>query len=239
MNKIALVTGGNSGIGYATAKLLNDNGFDVYILGRDKSRVEKSASELNVKHIIADLSDFPQIEKVASNFKESGLDVLVNNAGISQFIPLKMYSNEIYDEHFNINLKAKIFLLHALISPLEKRQGCVINISSILTKRAASGFSLYIATKGALEAFTRSIAIELAPKKIRVNAICPGFIDTPIYDKFGMTEKQITMSKASSLALIPMKRLGKPDEIAQVVLSQIESTYVTGAIWNVDGGVDT
>ena len=125
------------------------------------------------------------------------------------------------------------------MAALEKKSGCIINISSIITRRGGPGFGIYAATKGAIESITRNLAIELAPKKIRINAICPGAIDTPMFDKFGLPEDQSAAAKEYALSTIPLGRFGDPSEIAQVVISQAESTYVTGAIWHVDGGVDT
>jgi len=239
MNKTALITGGNSGIGYATAKLFKEKGYNVTITGRNEKKVKSAASDLGVDYIVADLARFSDLKKISDNLINSELDVLVNSAGIAHPKPIEMYSLEDFDDHMNVNLRASLFLTHYLLPALEKTQGCIINISSIITRRSAPGFGIYTATKGAIEAFTRNSALELAPKNIRVNAICPGAIDTPMFDKFGMTDEQAIEAKERTLATIPLHRFGVPEEIAQVVLSQVESTYVTGAIWNVDGGVDT
>ena len=125
-----------------------------------------------------------------------------------------------------------------MLPALEKRQGSVTTISSIIVSHGFPGVALYAATKGAVEAFTHSLALELAPKKIRVNAIAPGAIDTPIFTKMGLTEEQQKMLAEQHKATIPLQRLGTPDEVAQVAVAQIESSYVTGSIWRVDGGAD-
>jgi len=239
MNKTALITGGNSGIGYASAKLFKEKGYSVTITGRNKEKVKSAASKLGVDYIIADLSLFSDLKKISDKLVNSELDVLVNSAGIAHPKPIEMYSIEDFDNHINTNLRSVLFLTNYLLPALEKAQGCIINISSIITRKSSPGFGVYTATKGAVEAFTRNAALELAPKNIRVNAICPGAIDTPMFDKFGMTDEQAVEAKERTMGTIPLHRFGAPEEIAQVVLSQVESTYVTGATWNVDGGVDT
>ena len=121
---------------------------------------------------------------------------------------------------------------------LQKRQGCVTNISSAITNNGLPNASLYAATKGAIDAFTRSLARELAPQNIRVNVVSPGAIDTPIITKFGFNEEQIKVFKAQVETTIPLQRYGRSEEVAQVIVAQVEATYVTGAVWAVDGGVD-
>ena len=239
MTKTVLVTGGNSGIGYAIAGSFKNKGYKVYISGRNEEKVQKAASELGVECITFDLSDLSQIENLDTTFFNEGLDVLVNNAGIAHPLPVEMYSLDNFDDHINTNLRAPIFLIKHLLSALEKNKGCIINLSSIITRKGAPGFGIYAATKGAIEAFTRNLAIELAPKNIRINAICPGAIDTPMFYKFGLTKEESDHAKEQVVSTIPMNRLGKSNEIAEVVISQAESTYVTGATWHVDGGVDT
>jgi len=239
MTKVAFVTGGNSGIGYATAKLFKNNGYSVYIAGRNEENVKKAAAELEVNYIVADLSLFADLKKIEDLFNDTGLDVLVNNAGIANPVPIGSYTEDSFNNHINVNLKAPVFLIQFLLPALEKKSGCIINISSIITRRGGPGFGIYAATKGAIESITRNLAIELAPKNIRINAICPGAIDTPMFEKFGLLEEQAAAAKEYALSSIPLGRFGDPSEIAQVVFSQAESTYVTGSIWHVDGGVDT
>jgi NAD(P)-dependent dehydrogenase (short-subunit alcohol dehydrogenase family) len=239
MMKTVLITGGNSGIGYAAAKLFNKKGYSVYITGRNELEVKKAAVELNVNYIIADLSIFSDLKKIEVFFNDIGLDILVNNAGIANPAPIGDYTEDNFNDHINVNLKAPVFLIQSLLPVLEKTKGCVINISSIITRRGGPGFGIYAATKGAIESITRNLAIELAPKNIRINAICPGAIDTPMFEKFKLPEDQAAAAKEYALSTIPLGRFGNPLEIAQVIISQAESTYVTGAVWHVDGGVDT
>ncbi len=236
--KTALITGGNSGIGFATAKQLKQMNYDVHIVGKNSKTVTQASKQLQVHAHIADLSNIEELKELSNHFTKTGLDLLVNNAGIATPLPLEEYTLDNFDKHININLRAPLMLIHYLLPALEKKQGCVVNISSIITHRGAPGFAIYAATKGALEAMTKNLALELSTRNIRVNAVAPGAIDTPIFDKFGLTPSQSEQAKQHSLSTIPMGRMGTPEEVAQVIISQAHSSYVTGAVWTVDGGVN-
>lgn len=238
MKKTALVTGGNSGIGYATAEYLINHGYQVHIVGRDSVRVNQAANRLQAIPLIADLSKTDAVSLLTEQFVETGLDFLVNNAAIAQFAPLEYITQDAFMEFMNTNLRSPLFLIQALLPALEKKRGSICFVSSAVTRNGLPNASLYAATKGALDALTRSLAIELAPKNIRVNAVSPGAIDTPIINKLGLDEETIKQVKAQMEMLIPMHRYGRADEVAQVIFAQAESSYVTGSIWNVDGGVD-
>ncbi len=238
MEKVALVTGGNSGIGYATAKLLKAKGYDVYISGRNADRVQQAAVELDVKSVVADMSNSSDVEQLSAIFLEDGLDILVNNAGIANLAPLERITHEVFLEIFNTNVWGVLQLIKELLPALERRAGSSItNISSAITCKGVPGLSLYAATKGSVEALTKTLAIELAPKNIRVNAVTPGAIDTPIFGKLGIKPENFPEELKQAFAGIPLKRTGTSEEVAQVIVAQLESTYVTGAIWAVDGGV--
>jgi NAD(P)-dependent dehydrogenase (short-subunit alcohol dehydrogenase family) len=237
MKKIALVTGGNSGIGYATAKLLKEKGYEVFISGRDPDRVKQAADTLGVNSIVADMTDPEKIRMLASQFLESGLDVLVNNAGIPKNFSISNLTVDDFSEIFNTNVRGPLLLIKELLPALDKRHGSITTVSSAITEMGKPNLFLYAATKGAVNAFTRSLAIELAPQKIRVNAVAPGITETSIFTKAGMNPEEIAEFKKILEADIPMGSLGRPEEIAQVIVAQVESTYVTGAVWNVDGGV--
>ncbi len=237
MKKIALVTGGNSGIGYATAKLLKEKDYEVFISGRDANRLQQSANELGVKSILADMSNPDDVTKLAANFLESGLNVLVNNAAIGKFFPVGAFTLDDFSELFNTNVRGPLFLIQALLPALEKRQGSISNISSLSTRKGLPGAFLYGATKGAVNAFTQNLAIDLSPKKIRVNAIELGPIDTPMHTKLGLTKEESEELMKLVSQKIPMQRYGNPEEVAHVIVAQLESTYVSGAVWVVDGGV--
>ena len=236
--KSALVTGGNSGIGYETARLLKEQGYEVTIVGRSAERTREAAERLGVSCIVADLSDTEACVEVAERYRDKPLDLLVNNAGLGTVVPLEGYTPELFDEHFHVNVRAPLLLTKELLASLERCSGVVTMISSIITVHGAPAFALYAATKGALEAAVRSLAIELAPRRVRINAVAPGAVDTPIFSKIGIDEVQRQAVLEHHCNTIPMGRLAKPEEIAQVVVSQSEATYVTGAVWTVDGGVD-
>ena len=238
MPKTALITGGNSGIGYATANVLKQKGHSVVITGRHQGRVSRAAAEIGAESIIADMAKLEDIKRLASLFQDEGLDVLVNNAAIIRFIPLSEVSSKDYSLFFNTNIRGPLELIRELIPALEKRQGSISNISSLAVNNGFLNGSLYAATKGALEAATRSLALELGPKKIRVNAVSPGAVDTPLLKKSGVSQENINARRTALNRIIPLQRYGKAEEVAHVVCSQLEATYVTGSVWVVDGGAD-
>lgn len=237
MKKIALVTGGNSGIGYATAKLLKERGYEVFISGRNQEKLQQAADQLGVKSILADMSKPEDIERLASAFLKSGLDVLVNNAGVLKFVTVTGFLPADFSEVFNINVRGPLLLIQGLLPALEKRQGSITTVTSVASSKGTPSVFLYAASKGAVNSFTYNLAIELASKRIRINAVAPGFTDTPIFIKSGVKPEEIDELMKSVEYRIAMERFGKPEEIAQVIVAQLESTYVTGAVWVVDGGV--
>lgn len=237
MVKNVLVTGGNSGIGFATARLFKAKGYNVSISGRDRERVQLAADELGVQGILADMANGADLEALVPHFMETGLDVLVNNAATAIFKPIEFHTSGDYDLFFKTNIQGPMELIRLLLPALEKRQGSVCNVSSIIVTSALPNASLYAATKGALDAVTRNLAVELAPRKVRVNAVAPGAIVTPILEKVGLTPEQVAGIRAQQEAMIPLHRYGTADEVAEVIVSQVAATYVTGAIWSVDGGV--
>ncbi len=238
MKKSALVTGGNSGIGYATAKLLKSQGYEVTICGRDAGRVEQAAQELQVSYVVADLGNNDQVESLIAGFSGRRLDALVNNAAIARFMPLSACTNQDFDEFFNINVRGPINLIKGLLPALKETRGSVTNVSSAVVNNGLPNAALYAATKGAIEAATKSLSLELAPFGVRVNAVSPGAIDTPIITKLGIDEDTQAAVKTQQEATIPMRRFGRAEEVAEVISSQLASTYTTGAIWCVDGGVN-
>jgi len=238
MQLSALITGGNSGIGYATAKLFKDNGYDVTITGRNESRLAEAVEILGVKGFIADISLVDDIEMLASHFKNEPLNVLVNNAAICKVAPLDIFSIADIEESLNTNVRGPMLLTQQLLPSLRTTKGCVINVSSAIVGNGTPNASLYAATKGAIDAFTRSLALELAPDGVRVNAVSPGSIDTPLFGKLGIPVAEVSAIRDHIKSTIPLQRHGLPNEVAQVIYAQVLSTYVTGSIWAVDGGVD-
>lgn len=238
MQKSVLVTGGNSGIGYATAQLLKRKGYAVTICGRDKARVHAAAEALGVEAIVADMGDLAQVAALVAQYKGKALYGLVNNAAIARFMPLSFCSHADYDEIFNINVRGPLELIKGLLPCLQEAQGSITNISSAVVNNGLPNAALYAATKGALEAASKSLALEFAPLGVRVNVISPGAIDTPIIGKLGIDEATQAAVKAQQEATIPLRRFGRPEEVAEVIVAQLESSYSTGAVWAVDGGVN-
>ena len=171
------------------------------------------------------------------DFLASGLDALVNNAGIGRPSPIETIDEDTFEEHFATNVRGPLLLIRYLLPAPERRTGWIVNVSSIITHRSSPGFALYAASKGALEAATGPLALELAPRGIRVNAVCPGAIDTPIFSKMGLSPQQLGQARAQLLEKIPVGRFGHLDEVAEVIVAQLEASYVTGSVWAVDGGV--
>lgn len=238
MDKTALVTGGNSGIGYATAKLLKEKGYTVFISGRNADAVQQAAEQLGVQHLIADMSKPEEITQLAAHFSETGLDALVNNAGMAKGLPIDALAWEDLQEIFSVNVWGPLFLIKELLPALEKKQGSISMVSSVVAEVLQKpGLCLYSATKGAVNGFTRNLVMELTPRNIRINAVAPGPIDTPMFTKVTPDAEVVAAFKQSLESTIPMSRLGKPEEVAQVIVAQLEATYVTGAVWTVDGGV--
>jgi NAD(P)-dependent dehydrogenase (short-subunit alcohol dehydrogenase family) len=238
MQKTALVTGGNSGIGYATAKLLKAIGYDVTICGRNSERVNQAAAELGVNGLVADMGIASDVVKLAAYFDGKSLNALVNNAAIARFAPLAYCTSADFDEFMNTNVRGPLDLIKGVLPALQKVGGSITNVSSAVVNNGLANAALYAATKGALEAFTKSLAIEFAPVGVRINAVAPGAIDTPIITKLGLDEQTQAAVKAHMETTIPLARFGRADEVAEVIVAQLESSYTTGAIWAVDGGVN-
>ena len=237
MKPTALVTGGNSGIGFATAKYFKENGYDVTISGRDENRLVQAAQRLGVAYAVADMSCVKQITSFTTWFQDKPLNVLVNNAGIYNLSPLGEICVEDIAKSLNTNIRGPMLLTKNLLPALKNAKGCVVNISSAIVENGVPNSSLYATTKGAIEAFTRNLALELAPEGIRVNAVSPGSINTSLFNKFDIPMSDIATIREHIRSTIPLQRHGSPYEVAEVVYAMAISHYVTGSIWTVDGGI--
>ena len=238
--KVAVVTGGNSGIGYASAKDLIDNGAQVVITGRNPEAVNRAARELGAEGIVADQSSLSDtdhlVEQVKAKFGK--IDILFINAGVVAMAPIEVLTEEQFDDSMNINFKGAFFTLQKFI-PILSEGASVINLSSINAYSGMPNTAAYAASKAALNSLTRTAAYELAPKKIRVNAVCPGPVKTPIFGKAGLDESAINEFSSAMQNRVPMKRFGESGDIAKLVtcLASDDSSFITGSEYVIDGGV--
>jgi len=240
-NKIALITGASKGIGRATAELFAKHGAQLILTGRDFTTLNNLKTTLpinNNEHLVYEL-DVTNINSIKAVFddlmlKKVYIDILVNNAGIMKDATLQMVKPEMIEQIYNTNVFGTMYPSQfAIKSFLRKRGGSIINLSSIIGTNGNLGQTIYGSSKSAIIGFTKSLSKELAPLKIRVNAIAPGFIDTD------MTKNMDPKFYEKNLNSIGMKRLGKPEDVANVALFLASdlSEYVTGQIIGVDGGM--
>ncbi|MCB0376762.1 MAG: SDR family NAD(P)-dependent oxidoreductase, partial [Sinomicrobium sp.] len=190
--KVAVITGGNSGIGYASAKALKAKGAQVVITGRSAEKVKQAAAELGVVGIVADVSDVSAIEQLAQQVEEQygKVDVLFVNAGVYGPSPIGQITEEMLDHQMGINFRGAVFTIEKFL-PILQEGASIINLSSVLADAGMPGGAVYAASKAALNSYTRTAAAELAPRKIRVNAINPGPVNTPIFAKTGLPEEAL------------------------------------------------
>lgn len=239
--KVAIVTGGNSGIGYYSAKKLKNDGATVVITGRSEEKVADAARELGVVGLVADTLDLTATDDLVDFVKnEFGkVDILFVNAGIFQPASVGEISEEMFDHQMGINFKGAVFTLEKFI-PILNDGASVINLSSVNAYTGMPNTAIYAASKAALNSYTRTAATELAPRKIRVNAVNPGPVETPIFGKTGMPEDQLNEFAQAMQNRIPLKRFGKPDDIANLVsfLASDDASFITGSEYNIDGGIN-
>lgn len=234
-DKVAIITGGNSGIGYATAKVLQEEGAKVIITGRRKEVVEKAALELNAIGLVTDQSDLKAIEMLADEVREKfgKIDLLLINAGVTKFAPIEYTQEDLFDEVMNVNFRGAYFTLSKLI-PVLKENASVVLLSSTSASISPPQASVYAASKAALNAVMKIAAIELASRKIRVNAVSPGPIATEIMDKIGLDQNM----EAQMISSIPLTRFGRPSEVAKLIsyLLSEDASFITGSEYLIDGG---
>jgi len=239
--KTAVVTGGNSGIGLATAKLFAQEGAQVFITGRRQEALNAAVKEIGhaATGIQGDVSNLGDLARLAEGLKAKGvvLDIIFANAGSGTFAPIADVSEEHYHKIFDTNVKGVVFTVQKLL-PLMKDGGSIILNSSITESKGMDSFSMYSGAKAAVRNFARGWAADLKPRRIRVNAVSPGVVITPGYSAIGMNDDQIKEYAAASAANTPSGRTGEPEEIAKAVLflASDESSFVNAENLVVDGG---
>ena len=237
-DKKVVIIGGTSGMGLATAKMLLDGGARVVVTGRSKEGLESSQKELGNDAIVvsSDARSLTDLDALASRVKaEFDIDLLFVNAGFSIRAPLESITEAIYDEMFNLNAKGPLFAVQKF-APLINRGGSVVLTTSIANVKGMAGNATYGAAKAALRSFARTLAAELLPREIRVNAVTPGPIDTPIIGK-AFPADAAAQIREKMIGMVPMKRWGTSEEIAKAVLFlAFDATFTTGAELPVDGG---
>jgi len=242
--KIAVITGGNSGIGLATAQRFVQEGAFVFITGRRQSELDKAVKQTgkNVIGVQGDVSNLADLDRLYETVKQhkGRIDILFANAGVADVAPLGSITESHFDKIFNINVKGLLFTVQKAL-PLFQDGGSIILTASVGGSKGFEGVSVYGATKAAIRSFARSWTVDLKHRKIRVNAVSPGMISTPMLSGQGMGlgDEQVEQFKKSILNSVPLGRVGNPDEIAKTVafLASNDSSYITGIELFVDGGI--
>jgi NAD(P)-dependent dehydrogenase (short-subunit alcohol dehydrogenase family) len=244
--KIAVITGGSSGIGLATAQRFVEDGAYVFITGRRQSELDVAVNQIgknnnnNVTGVQGDVSNLADLDRLYATVKEQKgrIDILFANAGVGEFAPLGEISEAHFDKTFGINVKGLLFTVQKALPLFQDGDSIILN-ASIAASKGVEASSVYNATKAAIRSFARTWTVELKHRKIRVNAISPGPIDTPGFNGLAQTEEQIEQFKTSIVSSVPMGRMGSPDEIAKAVsfLASDDGSYVTGIELFVDGGM--
>jgi NAD(P)-dependent dehydrogenase (short-subunit alcohol dehydrogenase family) len=240
--KVALVTGGSSGLGLATAKRLAREGATVYITGRRQPELDAAAREIghDARAVRGDISVATDLDRIFATITETSgrLDILFANAGSGEFAALGSITEAHFDKYFGINVKGTLFTVQKALPLMPGGSAIVIN-GSMASAKGAPAFGVYAATKAALRSFARTWASDLKGRNIRVNVVAPGVIVTPGYKtELGMSDEQIDQYSAHVRDITPLGRTGSPDEIAKAVsfLASDDASYITGIELFVDGG---
>ena len=240
--KVAVVTGGNSGIGLATAKRLQEEGARVAISGRSRKTLDEAVKTIGngVVAVQSDVANLGDVDKLYAEVSQKlgKIDVLFVNAGVAKFAPFAETSESVYDEQFDINIKGAYFTIQKALPFLNDGASIILN-TSVVDSKGYTGTSAYSATKAALRSLARTTAAELVGRGIRVNTVAPGPIVTPILGRNGLAQEAVDEFAKEVVAKVPMKRFGQPEEVAGAVafLASQDASYITGVEINVDGGM--
>jgi NAD(P)-dependent dehydrogenase (short-subunit alcohol dehydrogenase family) len=245
--RLAVVTGAASGIGYAIAEHLCAVGARVLLVDCNAEGAARAARSIcpidgsETRFLVADLAVAASIDSLAEQVRSltTHIDILVNNAGIELDLPFDQVTSELFDHVIAVNLRAPLLLTQALAPLFPAAGGAIVNISSIHAEHAFPNSIPYACSKAGLVALTRNLALELAPRQIRVNAICPGYIDTPMWDEWLRSSSDPEALARHTEALHPLGRRGQPGDVASAVayLSGAGSAWVTGTCLVIDGGL--
>jgi NAD(P)-dependent dehydrogenase (short-subunit alcohol dehydrogenase family) len=240
--KVAVITGGNSGIGLATARRFVAEGAHVFLTGRRQAELDEAVAQIgrNVTGVQGDVSNLADLDRLfaAVQQQQGRLDVLFANAGVPALAPLGEITEEHFDKVFHINVKGLLFTVQKAL-PLFTDGGSIILNASFVASKGLESISVYSASKAAVRSFARCWTTDLKHRQIRVNVISPGYTETPIFNKAGLTQERVNELKVSFDAAVPMGRMGRADEVANaaVFLASDDSSYVAGIELFVDGGV--
>ncbi|QBQ41907.1 SDR family oxidoreductase [Sphingobacterium psychroaquaticum] len=241
-NKVALITGGTNGMGFASAQKFINEGGKVIITGRSMETVDIAVSKLGPQaHGLVSnagtMADVMQLRSEVEKYTDA-IDLLFVNAGYGRFGGVEDVDEQHFDELFNMLVKGTFFTVQQVL-PLMSAGGAIVLNTSFVTQRGTSNFSVYSAAKSAVQSFIKTFAAELAPRGIRVNGISPGHIRTNIFNNTGLNAEQIAVAIDNIIPTIPLKRQGEPEEIADAVLflASVEATYIHGAELAVDAGM--
>jgi NAD(P)-dependent dehydrogenase (short-subunit alcohol dehydrogenase family) len=241
--KVAVITGGSSGLGLATARCFVEEGAFVFITGRRQKELDEAARSIgrNVNAVQGDMASLADIRRLYATVRErkGRIDILFANAGTGAFASLGQITEEHFDKQFDINVKGLLFTVQEAL-PLMQDGGAVVLNASIVSVTGSAAMSVYSASKAAVRSFARTWSVDLKERRIRVNAISPGIIPTPGYNtSLGMSSEQVEQYVASAIPSIPLGRAGTPGEIARAVLflASDDSSYITGIELFVDGGM--
>ncbi len=251
-NKNAVITGGSTGIGFSIAEKLTQNGANVLILARNKEQLLSAKDNLYQIHkgiytISVDLSDIKKLKVVSEEVLRifPRIDILVNNAGVGRFVPFEEMDEKVLDLHLDLNVKAMYLLTQYLFRSIKESKGNILNISSYFSHRMLSGrtTTAYSMSKGAVDAFTKSLAFEAGKYGVRVNAIAPGSVATDLlqHNYNQLTDEGKKQFDEMIRTIYPLKRIGKPQDIAEMALFLVSNSakWITGGIFSVDGGLTT